>query len=93
MVSMRFFSATHMQKTNYYKKAIAHFPLNDVYVGRLYDTAMRRKLHRFKFAHNTTDSTYFTAIFRQLVAESALQNEESMIVVYPPISFKDRIFR
>ncbi len=93
MVFMRYFSAIPMQKTNYYKKSLAQFPLDEVYVGRLYDSSMQRKLRRFKFAHNTVDTAYFASIFRQLIAENALQSDESISIVYPSISLKDRVFR
>jgi predicted amidophosphoribosyltransferase len=93
MVSMKFFNAILMQKTNYYKRAISQFPLEAVHVGRLYDASMQRRLHRFKFVHNHIDSPYFATLFRSLIVENELTDTENLIIVYPPISTKDRVLR
>lgn len=90
---MKFFSVIPMQKSNYYKLAIPWFALQGVYVWRLYDHLLQRKLHRFKFAHNTVDSTYFEAIFRELITEIPDHFRQNCVIVYPPISLKDRILR
>ncbi len=90
---MRFFNATPMQKTNYYKQTILHFPLEAIFVGHFYDGVIQKKLHRFKFVHNTVDSVYFESTFRHLVEESGIQKNHESIIIYPPISFKDRLFR
>lgn len=90
---MRFFNDIPMQKTNYYRTAIARFPLDGVFVGRLYDGVLQKKLRRFKFVHNTVDSVYFRSIFAELIEESGIKDMSQSIIVYPPISLKDRIFR
>lgn len=83
-----------MQKTNYYRSAIARFPLDAVFIGRLYDGVIQKKLRRFKFVHNTVDSVYFKSIFAELIEESDIKNmSHNSIIIYPPISFKDRVFR
>lgn len=93
MVSMRFFRDIPMQKTNYYKQNFRWFPFTSVYVGRFYDDVIQRKLRRFKFVHNTVDSVYFESIFRELIEENGYKNISNSVIVYPPISLKDRIFR
>lgn len=94
MVCMRFFNDIPMQKTNYYRSAIARFPLDGVFVGRLYDWVVQKKLRRFKFVHNTVDNVYFRSIFAELIEESGIKNmSHNYIILYPPISLKDRIFR
>lgn len=93
MVSMKFFNDIPMQKTNYYKWSLAWFPLQAVFVGRFYDGVIQKKLRRFKFVHNTVDTVYFETIFRELIAESGIKNTPNTLIVYPPISLKDRIFR
>jgi len=64
-----------------------------VFVGRFYDGVIQKKLRRFKFVHNTVDTVYFETIFRELIAESGIKNTPNTLILYPPISLKDRIFR
>jgi hypothetical protein len=94
MVYMKFFKDIPMQKTNYYRSVISHFPLNGVFIGRLYDGEVQKKLRRFKFVHNNVDHVYFRSIFAELIEESGIKNmSQNCIIIYPPISLKDRIFR
>jgi predicted amidophosphoribosyltransferase len=94
MVCTRYFNGILMQKTNYYRLAIGRFPLDAVLIGRLYDGVVQKKLRRFKFVHNTVDSVYFRSIFAELVEESGIKNmPHNSVIVYPPISLKDRILR
>ncbi|MEI6711156.1 MAG: hypothetical protein WCK88_02760 [bacterium] len=82
-----------MQKTNYYKQIFSQFPLDAVFVGHFYDGVIQRKLHRLKFVNNTADNAYFESIFREIIAESDVKKDGEIIIVYPPISLKDRILR
>lgn len=93
MVFMRFFIAIPMQKSRHYKRNIHGFSVEEVFVARTYDPEMQQKLHRFKFAHNPVDQEYFLSLFRLLIAESGIQNLSECLIVYPPISLKDRIVR
>lgn len=93
MVSMRFFTAIPMQKTRHYRKNISRFSLQDVFVAQAYNADMQKKLHRFKFAHNHIDEDYFMTLFDKIIEESGIKNLTEHVLVYPPISFKDRIFR
>ncbi len=90
---MKFFNDILMQKTNYYKTAILWFSLDGVWVGWFYDRVIQRKLHRFKFVHNTVDIVYFETMFRELIHESGIKNTEEYLIVYPAISLKDRLLR
>lgn len=82
-----------MQKSRHYKKNIHGFSLDEVFVAKIYDSEMQQKLHRFKFVHNYSDTTYFLSLFHSITQESNIKNFSEAIVVYPPISLKDRIFR
>lgn len=79
-----------MLKTEHYRRSIPHFSLDKVVVGVNYDNEMQRKIHRFKFVHNHVDLVYFQSIFSHLQEEFSYTPD---IVVYPPISLRDRIFR
>lgn len=79
-----------MLKTEHYKHAIPSFSLDKVVVGALYDEEIQRKIHRFKFVHNYVDHVYFRQVFARIKEEFPYQPD---IIVYPPISLRDRIFR
>jgi hypothetical protein len=79
-----------MFKTEHYKSSIPNFSLDKVLVGAYYDAEMQRKIHRFKFVHNYVDNVYFCSLFRSMKEEYSY---ESDIIVYPPISLRDRILR
>lgn len=79
-----------MLKSEHYRRQIPHFSLDKVLVGRKYDEDMRRKIHRFKFVHNYVDRVYFQEIFWQLEAEFQYIPD---VIVFPPVSIFDRIFR
>jgi len=79
-----------MLKTEHYKHAIHDFSLDKVVVGTSYDAEMQRKIHRFKFVHNHVDHVYFRELFAHMKEEFPYTPD---IIVYPPISFQDRIFR
>lgn len=87
---MKFFTAIPMLKTLHYKRCISHFSLDHVVVGGLYDEDMQRKIYRFKFLHNHTDKAYFQALLGEIQKEFPYSPD---IIVYPPISIRDRIFR
>lgn len=89
-VRMKFFIDRPMLKTEHYKRYISSFSLDKVIVGALYDAEMQKKIHRFKFVHNHVDHVYFKEIFSHMKAEFPYQPD---IIVYPPISLRDRIFR
>lgn len=82
-----------MLKTQHYKKYIPGFALDKVVVGTLYTLEMRRKIHRFKFVHNHVDSDYFRHLFSHMKEENELIVDNFDIIVYPPVSLRDRIFR
>jgi competence protein ComFC len=79
-----------MLKTEHYKKSIPNFSLDKVVVGGYYDEEMQRKIRRFKFVQNRVDHVYFWSIFSQIEEEFPYTPD---IIVYPPISLRDRIFR
>jgi|GEM_PF-1666497 len=79
-----------MLKTEHYKHAIPDFSLDKVVVGALYDEEMQRKIHRFKFVHNHVDHVYFQELFAHMKEEFPYDPD---IIVYPPISFRDRMLR
>lgn len=79
-----------MLKTEHYKHTIPSFSLDKVVVGALYDEEMQRKIHRFKFVHNYVDHVYFRQVFTHIKEEFPYKPD---IIVYPPISLRDRIFR
>ena len=79
-----------MLKTEHYKRSIPSFSLDKVVIGALYDEEMQRKIHRFKFVHNHVDRVYFQSLFSQMQKEYPYIPD---IIVYPPISLRDRIFR
>lgn len=79
-----------MLKTEHYKRSIPYFSLDKVVVGTFYDEDMQRKIHRFKFVHNYVDHVYFQSLFTHIQEEYPYIPD---IIVYPPISFRDRIFR
>ncbi len=79
-----------MLKTQHYKRYIANFSLNAVVVGAYFDDEMRRKIHRFKFVHNHVDHVYFEELFAQIQKEYHYIPD---VIVYPPISLRDRILR
>ena len=79
-----------MLKTEHYKRSIPSFSLDKVVVGTLYDEEMQRKIHRFKFVHNHVDRVYFETLFSQMKEEFPYTPD---IIVYPPISLRDRIWR
>lgn len=79
-----------MLKTEHYKRYIADFSLDKIVVGAYYDAEMQRKIHRFKFVHNYVDDVYFRELFAYMEEEFPYVPD---VVVYPPISFRDRIFR
>lgn len=79
-----------MLKTEHYKKSIPNFSLDKVVVGGYYDEEMQRKIRRFKFVQNRVDHVYFRSIFAQIEEEYPCKPD---IIVYPPISLRDRIFR
>jgi ComF family protein len=88
MVLMRY--STAMQKTQHYKRYIPGFSLDVVVVGTDYDLDMQRRIHRFKYAHNPVDRVYFEELFAYMKEEYPCLPD---IIVYPPISLRDRIFR
>ena len=90
MVPMKFFIDKHMLKTEHYKHSIPYFSLDRVAVGAQYDREMQRKIHRFKFVHNYVDRVYFREVFSHLQEEYPYTPD---VVVYPPISLRDRILR
>lgn len=79
-----------MLKTEHYKHTIPSFSLDKVIVGTFYDAEMQRKIHRFKFVHNRVDHVYFKELFVYMKEEFPYQAD---VIVYPPISLRDRIFR
>jgi competence protein ComFC len=79
-----------MLKTEHYKKYIPQFSLDKVVVATYYDEEMQRKIHRFKFVHNHVDHVYFQELFALMKEEFPYVPD---IIVYPPISFRDRILR
>lgn len=79
-----------MLKTEHYKRSIPSFSLEKVVVGAFYDEEIQRKIHRFKFVHNYVDHVYFQSLFTQMQEEYPYTPD---IIVYPPISLRDRIFR
>lgn len=87
---MRYFIDNRMLKTQHYKRYIPSFALDIVVVGTYFDEAMRRKIHRFKFVHNHVDRVYFESLFSQMQKEYPYVPD---VIVYPPISLKDRILR
>lgn len=82
-----------MQKTNYYKQKFHHFPLDAVYVGRVYDVSMQQKIRRFKFVNNPVDIVYFESLFTDIIQQNNIKNTWESIVVFPPISLRDRVLR
>lgn len=79
-----------MQKTQHYKQSIPNFSLDHIVIGTDYDEDMQRRIHRFKFAKNSVDRVYFEGLFAHMKEEYACLPD---IIVYPPISLRDRIFR
>jgi competence protein ComFC len=79
-----------MLKTEHYKRSIPSFSLEKVVVGAFYDEEMQKKIHRFKFVHNHVDRVYFQRLFLQIQEEYPYIPD---IIVYPPVSLRDRIFR
>ena len=79
-----------MLKTDHYKRFIRDFSLDKVVVGAYYDHELQRKIHRFKFVHNHVDNVYFRELFAHMKEEFPYIPD---VIVYPPISFRDRIFR
>lgn len=79
-----------MLKSEHYKNNIPRFSLEKVVVGAYYDEEMQRKIHRFKFVHNHVDRVYFEELFASMKREFPYQPD---IIIYPPISLRDRIFR
>lgn len=79
-----------MLKTEHYKKSIPNFSLDKVVVGGYYEEEMQRKIRRFKFVQNRVDHVYFRSMFSQIEEEFPYTPD---IIVYPPISLRDRIFR
>jgi competence protein ComFC len=79
-----------MLKTQHYKQFIPGFSLDKVVVGAYYDEDMQRRIHRFKFVHNHVDRVYFETLFTRMKEEFPYNPD---IIVYPPISLRDRIFR
>jgi competence protein ComFC len=79
-----------MLKTEHYKRYIPDFSIDAVIVGAFYDVDMRRKIHRFKFVHNYVDLVYFQSLFSHMQEEYHYIPD---VIVYPPISLRDRIFR
>lgn len=79
-----------MLKSEHYKNNIPRFSLEKVVVGAYYDEEMQRKIHRFKFVHNHVDRVYFEELFASMKQEFPYQPD---IIIYPPISLRDRIFR
>lgn len=79
-----------MLKSEHYKRFISGFSLDKVVVGAYYDEAMSRRIHRFKFSHNYVDRVYFEELGAHIQAEYPYEPD---IIVYPPISVWDRIFR
>ncbi len=79
-----------MLKTEHYKRCVPGFSLDKVVVASFYDEEMRRKIHRFKFVHNYVDNVYFETLFSQIEEEYPYIPD---VIVYPPISLRDRIFR
>lgn len=79
-----------MLKTEHYKRYIANFSLDKVVVGTYYDAEMQRRIHRFKFVHNYVDNVYFWDIFAHMEEEFPYDPD---VIVYPPVSLRDRIFR
>ncbi len=79
-----------MFKTNHYKKSISDFSLDQVLVGSLYGVEIQKKIHRFKFLHNYCDKKSFQEIFSLLFWEYEYVPD---LIVYPPISLRDRIVR
>jgi len=79
-----------MLKTEHYKRYIPSFSLDKVIVGTFYDAEMQKKIHRFKFVHNHVDHVYFKQLFTLMKEEF---DYEADVIVYPPISLRDRIFR
>lgn len=59
-------------------------------VGAYYDEDMSRRIHRFKFSHNYVDRVYFEGLGGRIQAEYPYEPD---IIVCPPISVWDRIFR
>jgi predicted amidophosphoribosyltransferase len=79
-----------MLKTEHYKQSISGFSLKKIVVGAYYDEDMQKRIHRFKFVHNHVDHVYFRELFARMKEEFPYIPD---IIVYPPISFRDRIFR
>ena len=79
-----------MLKTQHYKRSIPKFSLDTVVVGAYFDDEMRRKIHRFKFVHNHVDHVYFDELFSHIQEEYPYIPD---VIVYPPISLRDRILR
>ncbi len=87
---MRYFIDNHMLKTQHYKRYIANFSLDAVVVGTYFDDEMRRKIHRFKFVHNHVDHVYFERLFSYIQKEYPYIPD---VIVYPPVSLRDRVLR
>lgn len=79
-----------MLKTEHYRRYIQNFSLDKVVVGAYYDAEMQRRIHRFKFVHNYVDNVYFWEIFAHMEEEFPYIPD---VIVYPPVSLRDRIFR
>ena len=90
MVHTKYSTDNRMLKTQHYKRYIAGFSLDAVAVGAYFDEEIRRKIHRFKFVHNHVDHVYFDSLFALLKEEYPYKPD---VIVYPPISLRDRIFR
>ncbi len=90
MVPTKFFTVRPMLKSEHYKRYIPGFSLDKVVVGAYYDNDMARRIHRFKFSHNYVDRVYFEGLGAHIRAEYPYVPD---IIVCPPISVLDRIFR
>lgn len=62
-------------------------------MAKAYDSEMQKKLHRFKFVHNHSDAADFRSLFQTTIQESGIKNPSDTVIIYPPISLKDRILR
>lgn len=79
-----------MDKLPIYRRQIADFSLDGVFVAALYDEDMQRKIHRFKFVHNRVDRVYFESLFSLLYEQNMTDFD---VIIYPPVSLRDRILR
>lgn len=82
-----------MEKTNWYKSVIIGFALDRVFVYSQYTYDLQQKIHRWKFVHNHIDRASFVTYFSSLIEEIPQDLFHNIVIVYPPVSLRDSLFR